>query len=385
MKKTDKILFMIMLCLLSLSLISCGNSNPFADRENREYYQDKEAVKMYQNAGYFDKLGFYYGDYVIKSQVYAAAHMSFYPQAPSNNDLAEGKVFHFYDSQYEFTLYNEFLKHKNEMFNFSLANYIDFSKIVNCIGVKEKYLDSECIYDFLLLVDEDSRLYYIGREIDENFKFSMFSVSTIYLLEEISPLLESKLVLNDENISIPYDEFVEAAKTIEDVTYKSWDDLVETKFWQAISANSCFMTSGILHECYKIGDKYILSIYADDIYDNIVLSLTYFESGIAMYTLKNPTKFAEFVKGGIYHKYFGTYFLNDYDFVEIGMNGSGPHLYCEISNNSYGFIKEYDGPFEIKDNYIIVQIGINKFIYFEIIEKNNIIFLVFDENKSDLK
>ena len=67
------------------------------------------------------------------------------------------------------------------------------------------------------------------------------------------------------------------------------------------------------------------------------------------------------------------------------MNGSGPHLYCEISNNSYGFIKEYDGPFEIKDNYIIVQIGINKFIYFEIIEKNNIIFLVFDENKSDLK
>ena len=66
--------------------------------------------------------------------------------------------------------------------------------------------------------------------------------------------------------------------------------------------------------------------------------------------------------GEIYHKYFGTYFLNDYDFVEIGMNGSGPHLYCEMSNNRYGFIKEYDGPFEIKDNYIIAQIGINKFI-----------------------
>ena len=58
---------------------------------NNINYQDKDAVKMYQKAGYFDKLGFYYGDYVIKSQVYAAAHMSFYPQAPSNNDLAEGK------------------------------------------------------------------------------------------------------------------------------------------------------------------------------------------------------------------------------------------------------------------------------------------------------
>ena len=385
MRKTDKMLCIVMLCLLSLSLISCGNSNPFKDRENREYYQDKDAVKMYQKAGYFDKLGFYYGDYVIKSQVYAAAHMSFYPQAPSNNDLAEGKVFHFYDSQYEFSLYNEFLEHKKEMFNFSLANYVDFSKIVNCIGVKEKFLDSKCIYDFLLLVDEDSKLYYIDREIDENFKFSMFSVSTIYLLEEITPLLESKLVLNDENISIPYDEFVEAAKTIEETTFKSWNDLVETKFWQAISANACFMTSGVLHECYKIGDNYILSIYADNIYDNIVLSLTYFEDGIAMYTVKNPSKFAEFVKGGIYHKYFGTYFLNDYDFVEIGMNEAGPYLYCEMSNNSYGFIKEYDGPFEIKEDYVITKVGKNKFLYFKIVEENNKIFLIFDENKSEVK
>jgi hypothetical protein len=119
-----------MLCLLSLSLISCGNSNPFVDRENREYYQDKEAVKMYQNAGYFDKLGFYYGDYVIKSQVYAAAHMSFYPQTPSNNDLAEGKVFHFYDSQYEFTLYNEFLLKAKETTRIRLFGFLPFLTIV---------------------------------------------------------------------------------------------------------------------------------------------------------------------------------------------------------------------------------------------------------------
>ncbi|MBQ8293201.1 MAG: hypothetical protein IJX78_05325 [Bacilli bacterium] len=385
MKKNQKILLIVMLCLLSLCLISCGNSNPFEDRENRDYYQDKEAIKMYQKAGYFDKLGFYYGDYVIKSQVYAAAHMSFIPHAPSNNDLAEGKVFHFYDSQYEFSLYNEFLEHKKEMFNFSLVNYVDFSKIVNCIGVKKKFLESECIYDFLLLVDEDSRLYYIDRVIDENFEFSMFSVSTIYLMEEFIPLLESKLVLNDENISMPYDEFVEAAKTIEEVTYKSWSDLVETKFWQAISGRACIRASGVLHECYKIGNKYILSIYSDNIYDNIVLSLTYYDNGIAMYTLKNPSKFAEFIKGEKYHNYLGIYYLNDNDFVEIGISAEGPYLYCEISDNSYGNIKKYGGPFEIKEDYIIAKVGNDKYLYFQIIEENNRTFLIFDENKSDVK
>ncbi len=385
MSKIYKMLFVFLVFMISLSLVSCDDSDPFKDRQDK-YYNIDTNIKMYKKAGYFSELGFYYGDYVIKSQVYLAPYYSVILPNPSKNDLAEGKVYHIYDSQYEFSLFNEILEKKDLAFGFSLSNYIDLDNIVNCVGVKDKFLDSECIYDFLLLVDKDSNIYYAECSVDSIFQVSYLSIRRVFLLEELNGyLIESKYVTDEEAISVPYEDFEKVVPSLNDATFKSWSDFVDTEVCQAILDKACFFTSGVLYNVFKIGNNFMLSVYGDYIYDHIVVSLTYYEEGVAMYSVKDARKFAEFIKGEKYHNYFGTYYLNDNDFVEIGMNEAGPHLYCEMSNNSYGFIKEYDGPFEIKDDYIIAEVGNDKYLYFKIIEENNKISLMFDENKSDVK
>lgn len=384
MSKTYKVLFIFLIFMISLSLVSCDDSDPFKDRQDKEYYNTDIDIEMYQKAGYFNELGFYYGDYVIKSQVYLAPYYSVILPSPSKNDLAEGKVYHIYDTLYEFSLFNEILEKKDLVFGFSLSNYINLDNIVNCIGVKDKFLDSECIYDFLLLVDKDSNIYYVECPVDNIFQASYLSVKRVFLLEELNGyLIESKYVTDENAISVPYEDFEKAVTSLNEATFESWSDFVDTEFCQTILDKACFFTSGVLYNVFKIGNNFMLSVYGDYVYDHMVVSLTYYEEGVAMYTVKDARKFAEFVKGEIYHKYFGTYYFGDHDYVEIGMGANGPYFYCEVTTIE-GFTKEYSGSFEIVDKYLIVEYNIKKYLYFKIIEEENKITLMFDNEKSDL-
>lgn len=372
--------------IFSLFLVSCKPEDEVDTQGDKFYPLDNliTDVKMYEQGRDINEFGFYYGDYVFKHAVFISSIYSYLPPEPSNNDLAQGVICHFYEGyQYEYTLFNEFLDNLQYLFGW---NYMENAVIENCVGVKDVNSDENNIYDFLLLVDNKHNIYLVSCVVDEDFEFNMLSVRTIDKLEQLNGYrVGSAIISSKDTPIISYEEFEEILPSINDDIFQSHSQYVKSDFFEHIAKKCATSLSGLFHDWYRIGDNYILHIYADNIYDNVVCELIYYENNVAKYSCKDINNFAEFIKGERYQSYFGKYLGNENDYTIIDMRAFGPNINFKVTTRN-GYVRSFAGTFNISEGYLIVNTGTNYYeskLYFKLIENEDKIILEYEHSKSN--
>lgn len=370
----------ILILLISI-LASCHDTN----RNHNEHILPEDAkikVDFYNDASEESEYGFNYGDYVVKGTTYIGGIMNTYCDKLSNNTLAEGEVLHFYNEYiYEYTLFNEVLEKRDKVFAFSIVNNMEVEELVTCIGVKEKNTENTDIYDFLLLVDKQGNLYRAWCDIRKEYTLDIFFIRWVELLEPVKGYVVGSVLIDNETCTkIDYVEFLDLIYLINKDVLVDVNSYMESEFYNKISSKISFSTSGLFHQWYRVGENYILNIYMDDIYDNVVCELIYYEEGIATFTCKDINKFKIFVNAEKSKKYFGTHYSSKEEVAIIKMAEKGP--YIEITyKNKENYIVKTKGYCEInRDQLIVYETRLNNTEkkYFKILEtEDGVVFKYF--------
>lgn len=370
----------ILILLISI-LTSCHDTN----RNHNEHILPEDAkikVDFYNDASEESEYGFNYGDYVVKGTTYIGGIMNTYCDKLSNNTLAEGEVLHFYNEYiYEYTLFNEVLEKKDKVFAFSIVNNMEIEDLVTCIGVKEKNTKNTDIYDFLLLVDKKGNLYRAWCDIREEYTLDIFFIRWIELLEPVKGYVVGSVLIDNETCTkIDYVEFLDLIYLINKDVLVDVNSYMESEFYNKISSKISFSTSGLFHQWYRVGENYILNIYIDDIYDNVVCELIYYEEGIATFTCKDINKFKRFVNVEKCKKYFGTHYSSKEEVATIKMAEEGPYIEMTYKNKENHIVKT-KGYCEINgDQLIVYETWLNNTVkkYFKILEtEEGVVFKYF--------
>lgn len=370
----------ILILLISI-LASCHDTN----RNHNEHILPEDAkikVDFYNDASEESEYGFNYGDYVVKGTTYIGGIMNTYCDKLSNNTLAEGEVLHFYNEYiYEYTLFNEVLEKKDKVFAFSIVNNMEIEDLVTCIGVKEKNTKNTDIYDFLLFVDKKGNLYRAWCDIREEYTLDIFFIRWIELLEPVKGYVVGSVLIDNETCTkIDYVEFLDLIWLINKDVLVDVNSYMESEFYNKISSKISFSTSGLFHQWYRVGENYILNIYIDDIYDNVVCELIYYEEGIATFTCKDINKFKRFVNAEKCKKYFGTHYSSKEEEATIKMAEEGPYIEMTYKNKENHIVKT-KGYCEINgDQLIVYETWLNNTVkkYFKILEtEDGVVFKYF--------
>lgn len=370
----------ILILLISI-LASCHDTN----RNHNEHILPEDAkikVDFYNDASDESEYGFNYGDYVVKGTTYIGGIMNTYCDKLSNNTLAEGEVLHFYNEYiYEYTLFNEVLEKKDKVFAFSIVNNMEIEDLVTCIGVKEKNTKNTDIYDFLLFVDKKGNLYRAWCDIREEYTLDIFFIRWIELLEPVKGYVVGSVLIDNETCTkIDYVEFLDLIWLINKDVLVDINSYMESEFYNKISSKISFSTSGLFHQWYRVGENYILNIYIDDIYDNVVCELIYYEEGIATFTCKDINKFRIFVNAENCKKYFGTHYSSKEEVATIKMAEEGPYIEMTYKNKENHIVKT-KGYCEInRDQLIVYETRLNNTVkkYFKILEtEDGVVFKYF--------
>lgn len=371
-----KKIFLFLIFIFGLFYISCSASieDPIEKVEVPQQLQNYNEI--YKDVNTLSDYGFYYNDYVTKSVVFRASFYSSFPEPLSNNNKGQGKVMHFFKSNYQYTLFNEFLEHFDELFGFGLVNYLEKDNIINCIGVNDDVINENVLYDFLLLVDKDQNLYLIDQAIKKDFSFSIVLIHEVVLLEAVKEVQFASAIINSDYEKITINEF----KLLIDQFNNDFDfSKIEDKL-----AHKLTFFNGKYHLWYRLEDDFILSIYTDNVYDNVVFELIFFRDGVATFVSKSITNFEKFIYDENLGKYFGLYQGLNEDFLEVGIDQNGIYMGLSVEMKS-GFRRKESGYFYLDNNYLVLDQSTEYLIsklYFEIIESDEAIILKYNDNLS---
>lgn len=380
-----KRIFILILFIFMSVLVACDDNIPSVQKPNENILPNNTQidVNLYKDAGNNNEFGFSYGDYVVKGTTYIGGIMNVYCEELSNNILAQGKILHYYENDiYEYTLFNEVLENKDQVFAFSIVNHMNVEDLVTCIGVKEKNTENTDIYDFLLFVDKYGNLYRGWCNIREEYIFNVFFMRWIELLEPVNGYVAgSSIVTNDEFDKIDKLEFLDLLPLIRKDVFIDIDSYTKSELYHKIASKKCFSLSGFFHQWYRVGENYILNIYKDNIYDNVVCELIYYEDGLAEFTCKDINKFEQFINAENCKKYLGMHYNNEEENAVIKMTEEGPYIEISYIDESKQVLKA-KGQCNVIDDTLIVYENYGELVrvlYFDILEKESIVVFKFNK------
>jgi hypothetical protein len=130
-----------------------------------------------------------------------------------------------------------------------------------------------------------------------------------------------------------------------------------------------------------VGENYILNIYKDNIYDNVVCELIYYEDGLAEFTCKDINKFEQFINAENCKKYLGMHYNNEEENAVIKMTEEGPYIEISYIDESKQVLKA-KGQCNVVDDTLIVYENYGELVrvlYFDILEKESIVVFKFNK------